>query len=352
MYNYYLQTGNHQIDYLVCPKPDEPLFEDVSYSFVKPTTFFAKLKAKIKLEHRLQQYFSALDQIIQPNQKYIIQIVDNSGIVLPLNHHLSKKYQRKNFYLQYYYQGFSPIITDTREINFFGVINEMIFLTEMSYKCHLNYYSDFVCKSTILHNATNSNQFFKLDSFTKERQKNQMGFTKKIIFIWCSQDRPKKGLDLTLKFWKRIYENHAEQVELLVVGIDKQILQDGVTVIGRVPNHELSKYYQISDFYLFPTLWKEGFGIVLAEALKCGCYCIASYQGGVPEVLKFGGLGKLITKPNFLDEWVETIEESITEYIENDFQNPFFTEELTTLYDLEDWSNRMNALLISAKQNF
>lgn len=352
VYNYYLQKDNNQIDYLVCPKPDIPLFEHVSYFFVKPITFFAKIKAKLKMEHRMQNYFSALEKIIQPNQKYVIQIVDNSGIVLPLNHYLTTKHTIANFYIQYYYQGFAPIIANQYEKKFFGSINEMIFLTGLSYKAYLNYYDDFVCKSSVLNNATNSNHFLKLDAKTKEQQKQKMGLSKKLIFIWCSQDRPKKGLDLILQVWKKIYEKHNRDVQLLIVGIDKEINQEGVKVIGRIPNNELSKYYQVSDFYLFPTLWKEGFGIVLAEALKCGCYCIASNQGGVPEVLEFGKLGKLIENPNFVHEWVDEIETSISEYKANGYRNPYYRENFDKLYDLELWSNKMNVLLQEGKESF
>lgn len=352
MYNYYLQTGNHQIDYLVCPKPDLPLIDDVSYFFVKPITFFTKIKVKLKMEQRFQNYFSAMEKIIQPNQKYVIQIVDNSGIVLPLNHYLKTNHKIENFYIQYYYQGFAPIIANPYEKKFFGSIDQMIFLTGLSYKEFLNYYDDFVCKASILNNATNSNQFFKLDSKSKELQKQKMGITKKLIFIWCSQDRPKKGLDLILQVWKKIYEKYNQDAQLLIVGINKQINQDGITVIGRVPNNELSKYYQISDFYLFPTLWKEGFGIVLAEALKCGCYCIASNQGGVPEVLEFGKLGKLIENPNFAHEWVEEIEVSINDYIANRYENPYYSENFDKLYDLHLWSNKMNIILNEAKKYF
>jgi glycosyltransferase involved in cell wall biosynthesis len=201
MYNYYLQNNNHQIDYLICPKPDLALFENVCYSFVKPTSLFNKVKTKLKIEHRLQSYFLALDRIIESNQKYIIQIVDNSGIVFPLNRYLSQN-------------------------------------------------------------------------------------------------------------------------------------------------------YQISDFYLFPTLWKEGFGIVLAEALKCGCYCIASIQGGVPEVLDFGKLGTLIENPNFLHEWIEEIELGIREIKSNGYVNPFYSDVFDMLFDLDEWSNSMNNIITQAKLSF
>jgi glycosyltransferase involved in cell wall biosynthesis len=351
MYNYYLQNGDHQFDYLVCPKPDVPLFNDITYSFVKPVTFYSKVKKKLKIEHRLQNYFTALDKIIETDQKYIIHIVDNSGIVIPLHNYLNEKQDIKNFYIQYLYQGFQPIISNSKEKKFYGVIDEMLFLTALSYKAHLAYYDDFVCKSSVLYNATNSTQFYKLDKATKESQKNKLGINNKLVFIWCSQDRPKKGLNLILDVWRKIYTNYKEDVQLLIVGIDREINQEGVTVVGRVPNNELAKYYQVSDFYLFPTLWKEGFGIVLAEALKCGCYCIGSNQGGVPEVLGDGALGKIIENPNFVSVWVAAIENSISEYKENGYENPYYKASFDKLYDLDIWCEKLNFLLTEAKKS-
>ncbi len=352
MYNYYLGQTEHPIDYLVCPLPDIPFFENISYSIVKDLSFFRKLKFKLMLKHRLNNYLNALDKIIKPDQKYIIQIVDNSGIVIPLNNYLKSKHLIKNFYIQYYYQGFAPIIDNSSEKDFFYSINEMIFLTKLSYHVYLNHYNDFVCKVSILNNATDSKQFLKLDQHAKEKQKYDLGVTKKLIFIWCSQDRPKKGLNLILEVWKIIYEKYKEDVELLIVGINKEILQDGIKVIGRVPNNELSKYYQISDFYLFPTLWKEGFGIVLAEALKCGCYCIASNQGGVPEVLQFGKFGKLVDNPNIIDEWIKAIETGISELRKNSYLNPYYQDSFNNLYDLDVWSRNMNKIISEAKYSF
>lgn len=349
MYNYYFQNTKHQFDYIICPKPDVDLFSTVEYSFVKPISFFSKLKVKFKVEHRLQNYFSALDKIIKSNEKYVIQIVDNSGLVVPLNKHLNKHYLRENFYIQYYYQGFPPIISNPNETLFYSGINEILFLTKMSYVAFLRHYNDFVCNASILNNATNSKQFFKLETESKEVLKKKMGYSSKLIFIWCSQDRPKKGLDLILQVWKNIYLKYNQEIELLIVGTDRIIDVEGVKVVGRIPNNELAKYYQISDFYLFPTLCKEGFGISLAEALKCGCYCIASNQGGVPEVLQFGKLGRIIENPNFIDEWVDTIEKGIEEYKSNNYENPFFKYIKDDLYDIDTWSARMNTLIIDAK---
>lgn len=349
MYNYYLQKTFHEIDVIICPESTETLISGIEYSFVASSSFLTKFKAKINPDWRWQNYFKALDKIIKPNEKYIIQIVDNSGFVIPLNNYIFSTYKRENFYIQYFYHGFSPIIAKPSERLFFEGINEMIFLTNLSYKKHLDYYSDFVCKVSILHNAIDSNQFFKLEYQEKEQQKLFMGFKTKMIFVWCSQDRPKKGLDLILEVWKKIVYKWGDEVELLIIGAERQNYYPGVNFIGRIPNDRLAKYYQISDFYLFPTLWKEGFGIVLAEALKCGCYCIASNQGGVPEVLHFGKIGRIVENPNFIDEWVEAINEGIAIYSQNDYKNPYCEFISDSLYDMDIWSKEMNEVINEAK---
>lgn len=349
MYNYYIQNNKHQFDFVICPQPDK-LFNGIEYSVVKKPAFLTKLKTKINPDYRWFNYFKALDKIVQPNEKYIIQIVDNCGIVAPLNKHINSKYKRENFYIQYYYQGFSPLYANPFERIFFNGINEMIFLTKLSYKAYLDYYTDFVCKASILNNATDSNQFFKLSDKEKKELKLSMGFKSKMIFIWCSQDRPKKGLDFMLQVWKKIFDKYGSEIELLIIGATRENTYPGVKFIGRVPNDELAKYYQISDFYLFPTLWKEGFGIVLAEALKCGCYCIASNQGGVPEVLQFGKIGHLVENPNFMEEWVEAIEKAIAVYRQNNYTNPYSKFIDDDLYDMDNWSKEMNVLIGEAKK--
>jgi len=350
MYNYYLKYGKHNFDYIICPKPEKPL-KDVSYAYINEASLKNKISTKFDTNNRFNSYFNALKTIVKPNEKYIIQIIDNSGLVIQLDTHLKEKYTRCNFYIQYYYQGFDIIFTDERATSFLSSIDEMLFLTEASYQRYKDYFNELIYRAAVMNNAVNSKQFYKLNPDSKVVLRKEIGIHSKLIFMWCSQDRPKKGLQLILDVWKRIYSGSISEMQLLIIGVNKEIEQEGVKVIGRVPNDELAKYYQISDFYLFPSLWKEGFGIVLAEALKCGCYCIASNQGGIPEVLKHGALGKIINNPNFIDEWVVTIRESIIEYRENNFVNPFYNEDFSELYDLDLWCDKMNNQIDSAKLN-
>jgi L-malate glycosyltransferase len=119
---------------------------------------------------------------------------------------------------------------------------------------------------------------------------------------------------------------------------------EGVHYFGRIPNDKLPEYLQTTDCYLFPTLWHEGFGMSLIEALHCGNYCIASSIGGVPEVLQYGKLGKLIVNPHFVKEW----EQAMMEFIENQISLPVISSDL---YSTASWTEGMNAIISTAKNS-
>lgn len=336
MYNYYLNSNNNKIDYIFCPKPNK-IADTVTYSFIDANKFE---KVNIKLtKNKYLVLFSKLETILNSSEKYIIQVVDNHGLVFDLNKFLIEKGIRDKCYIQFFYHGYSPFYDSFTGGQFFEAIDEHIMLTQKSYEYYKHFYAVTPCVFSILPNGVNSKLFF-IDKKTNKQDT--------ITFTWCSQDRPKKGLDFILKVWKLLIKKH-KNIELQIIGVEREINVPQVKVIGRVPNNKIPKFYQQSDFYLFPTLCHEGFGLTLAEALKCGCYCIASNYGGVPEVLANGAYGKLIKNPNIIEEWLEEIDKSIEEYKSNNFQNPYIKNLPKDLYSLENWSENMNNLIARAK---
>ena len=318
LYKNYMQA-EHLIDYIVCYEPEQK-WDSVNYSFVE-NNFLTKLQRKWNKDSYLE-YLKALDKIIDANEKYIIQIVDNFGIVKSLLKFLEKKGLRQNCYLQFFYHGFPPYYENFQGRSFFGSIDEMVLLT-------------------ILYNGIDTNKFFPLSQIEKQVLKENKGVADKTVFVWCSQDRPKKGLHLLLDAWKRIYSTR-QDVVLWVIGCEPKKPQDGVEYLGRIPNTELANYLQMTDCYLFPTLCHEGFGMSLIEALHCGNSCIASAIGGVPEVLQYGKLGKLIENPHFVSEW----EQAIIEFMNNPIK---FNSIPKNLYSANEWNLGMNEIIKNAK---
>jgi len=337
LYKNYLQDS-HKIDCIVCPKPNE-LFSGIAYSFTK-FTFWHKLQRKF-LKRKNLEYFEALDKLIVPNEKYILQIVDNYGMVKPLRDYLVAKGIAKQCYIQFFYHGYSPYSQPNSTKDFYEIIDELVVLTNESYKQFKNNCNVLPSYFSVLNNGIDTQQFQKVTESEKNTLKQNLGFGDKKVFIWCSQDRPKKGLHLILNAWKNSYKEDKNCV-LIVIGCEPRDAMDGVIFLGRIPNDELPKYYQASDCYLFPTLWQEGFGLSLIEALHCGNYCIASAMGGVPEVLQYGKLGKLIENPHFVEEW----EMAINDFLEGKHELHQVSE---NLYSKENWNEEMNKIIGQAK---
>lgn len=339
MYKNYLE-GEHQIDYLVCEKPDYE-FTDLKYSQVS-TNFLAKIGKKLTKNPYLG-YLTALEKIIKTDENYIIQVVDNFGIIKPLNDYLISKNQRGKVYLQFFYHGFPPFFENFYGRWFFETIDEMVLLTLDSYHAHKNYYTILPTRFSVLHNGIDTRKFFKLGTAEKAVVKEKLGVQAKIVFVWCSQDRPKKGLHLILDAWKRVYQQN-QDIILWVIGCEPKQKVEGVNYLGRISNDKVAHYLQAADCYLFPTLCHEGFGLSLIEALHCGNYCIASALGGVPEVLQYGRLGKLIENPHFVKEW----EEAIISFIE---KKPVKIIP-KGLYSSISWNNGMKNIITKAKDSF
>ncbi|MEN2400350.1 glycosyltransferase family 4 protein [Flavobacterium sp. MC2016-06] len=340
LYKNYLES-NHKIDYVICNKPQLPL-ESVKYRFVI-NSFKDKLIKKWT-KNPYYGYLKALDEIIKPDEKYIIQIIDNYGIVKLLIEFLEKKGKRNQCYIQFFYHGFAPFYENFRGQWFFQSIDEMILLTNDSYLEHKKYYTVLPTRFSVLHNGIDTSKFHPVSIVEKELLKKDKDLLGKKIFVWCSQDRPKKGLHIILDAWKRLYEAR-QDIVLWVIGSEHKYVTDGVEYLGQIPNDELPKYYQTADCYLFPTLCHEGFGMSLIEALHCGNYCIASAIGGVPEVLQYGKLGKLIEKPNFVSEW----EKAILEFLNNGDNLSVLVPD--DLYTTVKWNKGMNLIIDNATKN-
>lgn len=105
---------------------------------------------------------------------------------------------------------------------------------------------------------------------------------------WSSRNR--KGLDVVLGVASRIPEAAFE-----LVGIPPDpSYPPNCHAIGRVPNDALPQRLQGADLFLFPTR-SEGTPVAVMEAMACGVPVLVSPVGGVPDLIKDGVNGFLIS---------------------------------------------------------
>lgn len=336
IYKNYITQGHHEIDHIVCHEPQQR-FENVSYSIVS-NDLLTKIRRKIKF-YKIG-YIDALERILKPGEKYIIQLVDSFSIARQIDEMLRYKGMREDCYIQVFYHGFYPFLP-FNEHEFYSVIDELVLLTHDSYRAHLRFYSALACRVSVLHNGIDTTRFTAVDAQTRLALKEKAGFEGKTVFLWLSVDRPKKGLGLLLDAWKRVYAKR-QDIVLMVVGAKRQTKYDGVVFYGKIPNTDLPEYYQTADCFLFPTLCQEGFPLSLTEAINCGCHCIASALGGVPEAMRYGELGTLVQDPNFIGKW----ENAIHEYLN---VSPRPTPSGLPVYPFETWRKGMNSIIRNAK---
>jgi glycosyltransferase involved in cell wall biosynthesis len=75
----------------------------------------------------------------------------------------------------------------------------------------------------------------------------------------------------------------------------KELQNPLITNIGVVSKSQRIDLYRRAKALLFPIEWEEPFGIVLIEAMACGTPVIAYNRGSVPEIVKDGVTGFIVT---------------------------------------------------------
>ncbi|ENU87665.1 glycosyltransferase [Acinetobacter sp. CIP 102129] len=123
------------------------------------------------------------------------------------------------------------------------------------------------------------------------------------------------------------------QIEVLIENLD---LKDNVILLGR--RDDIPQLMQDADFFILPSAY-EGFGLVVAEAMACGTFVIATNSGGVAEVM--GGTGLLVPPQNseaLAQALKQAVEKTSLEIQENNLKARRRVEELFSLEkSVQNW---------------
>ena len=114
-----------------------------------------------------------------------------------------------------------------------------------------------------------------------------------------------------------ILKKHSDDIKLNIVGdgelrpqiealVTELKLDEDITLLGR--RSDISELLNAADIFVMASKF-EGFGLVVAEAMACECYVVATDSGGVAEVM--GDTGRLVPIKDS-EALAEAIEQTIS----------------------------------------
>ena len=139
----------------------------------------------------------------------------------------------------------------------------------------------------------------------RRRREKQLLFAGRLV--------TKKGVEYLIEAMPLIRQAHAD-VSLMIVGHGPEKdrlkkltralqIDDCIDFRGGVPNDRLPKYYQASSIVIFPSVVdaqgdREGFGLVLVEALGCACAAVISDLPAMRDIVTDGLTGIIVPQKN------------------------------------------------------
>lgn len=292
--------------------------------------------------NRVESYLSQLKKIASEGNSIQAVVMDDQFLLEQLAK--LKREVLPSMELIFSYHGhalhLSPVVMDQ--------VDKVLFLTLSGYQGSLKINTQFTPLVYIVGNGVIGDDFFPLSLAEKKQKRLKAGFNQDdLILIWMSNARRVKGLHLFKKLADRLSRVHPN-LKIISIGHEKDetIHLSNWRQIGRIPNQEIAQFLQISDIYCFTSLWDEGFGLSLAEAIKCGNWALASALGGIPEVTQGYPNTVLVNNPNILENWLEGFRRlldkrtlvSTDEEVDFSFFNDF--------QDYQSWQDRyLKALL-------
>ena len=285
---------------------------------------------------RAQLYLKEFKKIHQNHSQIQVLVIDD---LMLLEAFALLKEKGYFFELVFSFHGHSFILPKS----WGKFVDKVLFLTKSGYMDSFQKSEEFSPMVSIMGNGVDSNIFFPLSRSEKESRKLELGFSlNSKILVWMSNNRPKKGIHVFSELAKRLLKRYPE-LHILVIGAELNAAEfpGRIHSVGRIPNIELPRYLQAGDFYAFTSLWQEGFGLSLAEAVKCGNIAIASRVGGVSDVLNEVPSAVLVDQPNRIEVWEKAFDRA-WKSLDQFNPDPIM---LRRIHDLNSWEQNYISFL-------
>jgi glycosyltransferase involved in cell wall biosynthesis len=161
-------------------------------------------------------------------------------------------------------------------------------------------------KIFVLYNGVDAERYHPLNEEERDEIRRMFGINENAkVLVFIGGDPYRKGFQRILYLLKKLNATNIENYMLYAIGFnpDNNILAlatgTNVKFLGKIPERDLIKYYQISDFLLLPSYY-DPFPLVTLEAMACGTVPIVTSTVGSSEIIVHGENGFIINSEDDL----------------------------------------------------
>ncbi|HYE06773.1 MAG TPA: glycosyltransferase family 4 protein [Planctomycetota bacterium] len=154
---------------------------------------------------------------------------------------------------------------------------------------------DIVAKGVAIADARVIYQGIPIERFPCKADAGALGDPVRLLYV--GQLHPYKGVHTAIEALAVVAREGGPRLRLSIAGDGpddyKRRLSDlaqglDVTFLGRCAPEELPALYRAHDVFIFPSIWREPFGLTFLEAMASGCTLVATADGGQAECIEDG----------------------------------------------------------------
>lgn len=196
--------------------------------------------------------------------------------------------------------------------------------------------------------------FLETNKYDIEELLKEKASKEKIQIIWVARFISWKHPEIVLKLAKNLKkQNYNFEIKMLGTGkleekIRKNIknkgLDDVIDVVGQVQSDKVKEYMEKADIFIGTSDSREGWGVVVNEAMNAGCAVVANKKmGSAPILINHNKNGFLYKNYKELEEYVKTLiqDEELRKkmsinaynYITTEWTSSIAAENIISLFD-------------------